>query len=435
MIFFMRSKSCCNENKKLLLILCGFFISTCLTPSSLAAKENHLVLDELLTNVLSSNPAVLIEQSMLRASEEDLNVAQLKLYPALSVQVDSSKSTPMNIMVRHILWDGGAGEARLKAANEGVGVQGAQVEEVQTELGLRLIEAWQSFQQAQGRLETIATTKRHLADYLALMQRRVDAKVSPPIELSLLSARTSQIDTEMQQVTAGAHKARGRINELSGRQHSEDYLKGTYSLNEQVSYIESWLERIPLPSLDNIIEKNPSVIKARHQAEVSRNDATAQRAAQLPEIYLVAQKQFGSSVTINPNARAFYIGLQYSPGAGFATSAQLRAAQERAEGAVFGIDKAQRNLKEIWRNDEQDLISMHVRIVALEASEIATQAVLNSYQRQFVAGRKNWLEVLNAMRENHDIAGSLAEARAALVAAVYRLRLRSGFFIKQYRSY
>jgi outer membrane protein, adhesin transport system len=51
--------------------------------------------------------------------------------------------------------------------------------------------------------------------------------------------------------------------------------------------------------------------------------------------------------------------------------------------------------------------------------------VLESYERQFVGGRKSWLDVLNSLRELTQLEISLAESRAVAAAAYYRLRWRS----------
>jgi len=52
--------------------------------------------------------------------------------------------------------------------------------------------------------------------------------------------------------------------------------------------------------------------------------------------------------------------------------------------------------------------------------------VLDSYQRQFQAGRKSWLDLLNAVRELAQNQYALADAHAAMDAAMHRLQIRSG---------
>ena len=51
---------------------------------------------------------------------------------------------------------------------------------------------------------------------------------------------------------------------------------------------------------------------------------------------------------------------------------------------------------------------------------------LDSYSRQFTAGRKTWIDLLNAVRELAQNQYARADSQAALAAAVYRLQVRLG---------
>ena len=60
-----------------------------------------------------------------------------------------------------------------------------------------------------------------------------------------------------------------------------------------------------------------------------------------------------------------------------------------------------------------------------KASE-GSEKVLESYQRQFQAGRKSWLDLLNAVRELAQNEYALADAKAGMVSAMNRLQIRMG---------
>ena len=61
-------------------------------------------------------------------------------------------------------------------------------------------------------------------------------------------------------------------------------------------------------------------------------------------------------------------------------------------------------------------------IAAVDGARI----VKESYERQFIAGRKSWLDVLNAVREQEQFAAELVQARVDFIAAYYRLKLGVG---------
>jgi adhesin transport system outer membrane protein len=59
------------------------------------------------------------------------------------------------------------------------------------------------------------------------------------------------------------------------------------------------------------------------------------------------------------------------------------------------------------------------------ASDINAE-VVDSYTRQFVIGRKSWVEVLNAVREATQARYLVVDARAQAGAAAWRLRALVG---------
>ncbi len=56
----------------------------------------------------------------------------------------------------------------------------------------------------------------------------------------------------------------------------------------------------------------------------------------------------------------------------------------------------------------------------------ASAEVLASYDRLFIAGKRNWLDVINAARELIQAQTTLAEAEALWIASRARLRLHVG---------
>jgi adhesin transport system outer membrane protein len=75
-----------------------------------------------------------------------------------------------------------------------------------------------------------------------------------------------------------------------------------------------------------------------------------------------------------------------------------------------------------WEGLRRDIDRQGVQNQAI----ISAREVLASYERQFTAGRKSWLDVLNALRELTQSEIRLAQAQASATAGLYRLRLRSG---------
>ena len=73
--------------------------------------------------------------------------------------------------------------------------------------------------------------------------------------------------------------------------------------------------------------------------------------------------------------------------------------------------------------DYEDHLSNLGRKRGIQRSIQASTEVLASYDRLFVAGKRNWLDVLNAARELTQVEVSLADVEAAIAASYFRLRL------------
>jgi adhesin transport system outer membrane protein len=51
--------------------------------------------------------------------------------------------------------------------------------------------------------------------------------------------------------------------------------------------------------------------------------------------------------------------------------------------------------------------------------------MFDSWDRQFLAGRKTWVEVMNAARELAQVQTALAEAESSYTSATWRLKILS----------
>jgi adhesin transport system outer membrane protein len=74
------------------------------------------------------------------------------------------------------------------------------------------------------------------------------------------------------------------------------------------------------------------------------------------------------------------------------------------------------------------LVNARLRMSAIQKAVEGSELVLASYKRQFEAGKKNWLDVLNAVRELAQNQYNQADTRGQLMGAMYRLQLRMGSF-------
>jgi adhesin transport system outer membrane protein len=153
-------------------------------------------------------------------------------------------------------------------------------------------------------------------------------------------------------------------------------------------------------------------------------DVAERKGDLLPEVYARAEYQIGSaSIAGAPDAQRIFVGLQSKLGAGLSSLAGIEASQNKVAVATADVENAQRGLAEQVLSDWNQLSTLKARQAALEASLEASRATSKAWDRQFLAGRKTWVEVMNSARELAQAETELADVLAARVLLAWRVAL------------
>jgi outer membrane protein TolC len=149
------------------------------------------------------------------------------------------------------------------------------------------------------------------------------------------------------------------------------------------------------------IKLHPAHLAAEAQVEEQKGQARGARASLWPELSLQHRRQLdGTEFDPSNDATLFVLSFQTNNGVqglfGYqaerqriaAVQAQLRAADQDVT-STLAIDKAQ-------------LAAVGAQLEVQYEAAKSSSALVDSFIRQFEAGRKSWLEVLNAQREAND---------------------------------
>jgi len=394
-------------------------------PPAWAAEADHAI-ELLLDRALLSNPAIRATLAQAQASDQDIEVAKLGLLP--SIQVAGEANTAGNgssLVVEQPLWSAGALTARIDEARRLSDVSKAQIDVSRVQIGLRIVDAWQSLMDASTTLRVYQDALVEYERFEALMRRRVEAKVSASIELQLLSSRTLQARVDVNEARTLQRVAVSRLEQIASdridpeRQEQLARILGVEAM-QSVSSAKD-LER-----LLSYLEQHPSVRRARHETEVAQERLKQQRAQAWPQVVLRYRRQVTGLVVAGSDRDQIGIALNYAPGSGFSTLAKANADAQRLVGFELASDAIVQDLSEQvrvdWESLRRDMDRQGVQNQAINSA----REVLASYERQFIVGRKTWLDVLNALRELTQGEVKLAQAQAGASAGLYRLRLRSG---------
>ncbi len=394
-------------------------------PTAWAADGDHAI-EMLLDRALVSNPAIRATQAQSQASDQDIEVAKLGLLP--SVQVAGEANTAGNgasLVVEQPLWSAGALTARIDEARRLSDVSKAQIDVSRLQIGLRIVDAWQSLMDASSTLRVYQEALVEYERFESLMRRRVEAKVSASIELQLLTSRTLQARVDVNEARTLQRVAVSRLEQIAGDKieaERQEQLARTLSTDA----MQSVTSAKDLERLLSYLEQHPSVRRARHETEVAQERLKQQRAQAWPQVVLRYRRQVTGAVAFGSDRDQIGIALNYAPGSGFSTLAKANADAQRLVGFELASDAIVQDLNEQvrveWEGLRRDIDRQGVQNQAINSA----REVLESYERQFIVGRKTWLDVLNALRELTQSDVRLAQAQAGASAGLYRLRLRAG---------
>jgi outer membrane protein, adhesin transport system len=390
-------------------------------PSDGAGAALDPVLQRLLNDATRQHPTVAVERLQKAASEEDLEAAKLQRYPNFTYQTETSGHRPGNSMAMQMpLWNFGRTDAQIDAAKAGVDTQDAKVREIQQALALRVIDAWNTVNLAHEKLRIQQVTRSKLESFTAMMQRRIDAQVSPPIEAELVGARLRQIEADESASSTMLAIHLARLSQLVG---------ATVKVEDLISMESRKANQLLLgtPALFNSLilntvpDHHPSIQRARMTAVVAAREAQVKDAARYPEVYF---KWFRSTGNTGQASHGGMIGLRAESGAGFSSASVAKSAQVRAQALETSVEAVRRDIQEQMDAERENLKNAVGRTQRMSSAVMSAAQVVDSYERLFVAGRRTWQEVLNAVREYNDYQVSHAESRADTLLNIWRLRVR-----------
>jgi adhesin transport system outer membrane protein len=390
----------------------------------------QLALASLLRAASANHPSLRVSQGFVSASLQDIEAAKRLRWPELNLiaETDSKRNSGAGATkvarIQQNLWDFGRVSAIVSEAQTKNALEEHRRNLQEQDLHLQVISAWQQMRNATLRLRYAEQYTQLLNSYLAQMQRRVAALASPSIDLELIQSRVLQAQVEQANAKVQLEQSIFLLEELSGLSQ----------LSRALEHVE------PIPSLQFFQHKHapflqfdwtaaanqhPSVLAAQAEYQASNQQINIQKAGLLPQIYFRLDKPLGTTQLNNNTRESWFIGLSYSPGAGFSGLSQVQSQVLRAQAALDQINVTQLSITRDMRNDLREYTSALNRLASQEQSLEGAQKVLESYQRQFQAGRKSWLDLLNAARELSQTQYGLADTQAALEGVLHRLKLRS----------
>jgi len=403
---------------------CAMALSGGLAPVLAPAQ----VLESLVTAALQSHPAGVGQRALVASAEASLESAKWQFFPTPSVSVESASTSGSDpsyrgnpqvatFRLQQPLWSGGRLAAGVDKAQAGVSLSQASNQEVRQQLALKVLQSYSEWLSAH--LKTLANeasliTHQRLREQV---QRRIDEGVSAQSDLVLAQSRLDAITADVIASVAQRDIALSRLGQLVGQPVQVKALEA--AIARPRALLES-----PQTLLERALAISPTVQKAKHQAQVQLAVVSERSADLQPEFYARLEHQYGnfSYSTAVPETRMF-VGVTSRLGAGLSSASNVQAARTQYEAAMAEIDVQSRLVTDQVSADQALAASAESRMASVQASLVSAKELSESYDRQFLAGRKSWLDVMNAARELAQTETLLADLMSTRVIVTWRLAL------------
>jgi adhesin transport system outer membrane protein len=325
----------------------------------------------------------------------------------------------INATITQPLWTGGRLNAGVDKANANVAVSLAEIEKSQHDIAMRVIDSYGNWLAAYSKQhawgKSLAAHER-LRDQV---KRRMEQGVAAQNELTLAQGRFEATKAEIAAVDAEAAMSLATLAQIVGRELlSADLIAGLAEAPTHTQDLQTMQ--------DQALAVSAELKRAQAGMTVVDADIALRYADFWPELSLRYEYQSGDLRFANAEQSQIYLALNSRFGAGLSSISNLRMEQERRATALADIEIQRRTVQEQISSAFALVESFKSRLLALQSSLEKTQIIMASYSRQFLAGRKTWLDVMNAAREQASAEVQLADARASYHTVSWRLHLYLG---------
>lgn len=379
-----------------------------------APPEAPTALVDAIAIVTKRDPSAQAAWMGARAALSDVRGAKWLRYPSLTTDLGITTGTngiAPSVIVEVPLWSGGQISSTISRARKIEAASVARWHEAVLNLALETSQYYWNIV-LYTRLEQLA--RNSLAEHeklVASMQRRVNQEVSPAADLELAKSRTAQIEQELASIQAQRMSAMRNLAEL---------VRDTdYNLGPEPQFDASVLPLNWNDVATDVVQYSPTRARLIFESDAARSEISIAKSGILPRV--VAQHSYnditGSRVGI---------GLRLQTTSGLSQLSAVNSASARYAQSLDQVRLTERQVRQEIATEVQNFESSIRRAAASQAAAISAERVSQSYMRQFIAGRRSWLDVMNSLRESLGAQTGQAQAEVTAMATSVRLQLLSG---------
>jgi len=394
---------------------------------SFDVKSKGYDLDDLLSIAMVSYPEIVSRQQDLDAADTDLTAAKLQFLPTISLstqrnQVQYSANGPSsnnlpasNATVTQPVFMGGKLLAGHDKAKANFGVAEYSLIETRENVAKRMVTAYAEWRRSYEKIQALEHSVRIHEKLLNTIAKRHEMGVAAGIDKDLVMARLNEAAAELDAQKSAENDSLIAMSQLIGQPVTRNNLTVKRTLPVKIQARSQVLEKV--------INGSPQIRRMQFEADAAQAYADEIRSQTSPQVYLQAQRQVGNAYTPGwPAFNQIGVVVQYSPGAGLSSYVSTSAANTKAQALRTKIESAKRDIAVQVNADVNEYETAQLKREKLTHSVTLTKKVSESYDRQYLVGKRSWLDLMNSVREEVQNMMAMADADASLLGSGYRIR-------------
>ena len=405
----------------------GVLLSTLV--GSAFAQTEEFSFAQVLRLAITNSPSVQVKVRELDAADSTLKGAEWGRYPALSTSVatepsgvdrglSAGQSAPSSyVRLDQPLYAWGGIDARIRTAELQKSASKLAIDSELNSVADRVIGAFGQIVAAQGKSAVQQDAVSRLLEFEGIIGRRLATQLSSKNDASLVHSRLQQARSELVQSSASETRALAQLEEIIGHP-----VKG--KMQAAPSAVD-WdnLEALQLSCLDSASE----LASARVGRDLAENQIKQRSADLFPRVVGRLERIHAPSVGFgSSDYTQAYVVLEANLGNGLSQLEGVKESAARLQASEQQVELARRALLQQASSAWGDYRSYADQVAILKEITSENQEIVESFIRQYLAGKKSWLDVLNVERELVQSRLQVAEIRATLMTSALRLQRLGG---------
>lgn len=315
------------------------------------------------------------------------------------------------------IWD------RWQQAGDRAAAGEASFRSAEQNLALRVAEAYFNLLSAADGLRLADAEKKAIDRQLELAKKRFEVGLSAITDVQEAQARYDLTVATTIEAEQSLSSSRESLAEITGYSYTS-----TAALKDEIPLLG--------PNPDNINDwvksandGNFTLISARIQADIAKNEIEVSQDGHLPTLSLNGQKNVGDSSGFNPSKydqTQISLNLNVPIFAGGSTQAGVRVARSTFEQRQAELEGTRRSVERNTRNAYQGVIAGVARVKARKQAVLSSTTALEAAEVGLEVGTRTAVDVLNAQRELYSAQRDYARARYDYLLNVLRLKNAAG---------